>query len=258
MTLRDIIINYLDSKDDSSHSFRRLWNLGTFGMQTEFGLDVKANIKTAVIDVNPNKTIALPCDFISLSKVGVLNHKGEVVTFKVNNNLTTYHQEYFDSTTRLSGLPTIPTYGFLGVNGGYGYNSLLYLNYWYSGTSYNLFGLGSGTVDVGEYKLDDYNKIMLFNPQCFHWEQVVLEYLTDGADESGDYPVDIKMAAAVKAYLRWADVVDRPKKASPNEVKQLFFAYNNEKRKARMRINPVILNEMQNAERRSWKLVPKA
>lgn len=251
-------MNYLDSRDESSHSFRRIYNLGVWGMKTEFGLDVKSTLKTELIAVNPNKSIEFPCDYVGLSKIGVLNTHGEIATFKVNNKLTNYHQEYFNSTTRLSGLPTLPNYGLVGGLNEYGYNYGLYLNYWYNGTSFNLFGLGSGTPTVGEYKVDDAARIILFNPQCFNWTHVVLEYLTDGCDESGDYPVDIKMAEAVKCYLRWSDLVDKPKKASPAAVQSLWNHYNNEKRKARMRLNPVILNEMQNAERRSWKMVAKA
>ncbi len=260
MRLRQIVTNYIYSKDSSIHDFARIYALAVFGFQTEFALDIRGTIKTVLLSVNPNKTVALPCDYVSYSKIGIINQQGEFVCFKINNQLTAYHQEYFDSNERLSGLPTLPANGWLG-NGqlGYGYGSLLYLNYWFNGTSYNLFGLGSGTATVGEYKVDEVNKIILFNPHCFHWDQVLLEYLSTGADdENDDYEVDIRCAAAMKAYIRWADVVDRPKKAGQGTVDKLFANFCNEKRKARMRLNPVILNEMQNAERRSWKLVPKA
>lgn len=258
MKLRDLVANLLDSQDASSHSFRRLYNLGAFGMRTEFGLDIKATIKTVLLDVNPNKSVQFPCDYVSLSKIGVVNSYGELVTFKNNNRLTTYHAEYYNNVNNLTALPTIPSFGYGGGVNGYGYNDWLYLNFWYGTTSFNLFGLGSGTCDVGEYKIDESNRLILFNPH-FYWTQVVLEYMSDGCDEENDdYEVDIRCAEAMKCYLRWQDVVDRPKKASPQAVRQLELRYYNQKRLARMRINPIILNEMQNAERRSWKLVPKA
>lgn len=258
MKLQEIIANLLDSQDSSSHSFRRLYNIGVFGMKTEFTLDIKGTLKTVLIDVNPNKSVQLPCDYIGFSKIGITNHCGELVTLKVNNQLTNYHQEYFNSNNRLEGIPQLPNYGFVGGVNGYGYNSYLYLNYWYNTTTYNLFGLPSGTVDIGEYKIDEAARIILFQPH-FHWDKVLLEYMSDGCDdENNDYEVDIRMAEAMKCYLRWQDVADRPKKASTGVVKDLKMSYFNEKRKAKMRLNPVILNEMQNAERRSWKLVAKA
>lgn len=259
MKLRSIISNLLDGQNSSSHDFRRLWNLGAFGIQTEFSLDVKGYFKTVLLDVNPNKTAEFPCDMITYCKLGVLNEHGEFVTFKRNDRLTTYHSQYFNNVDRLAGLPTLPQYGYIGgVDGfGYGYNDFLYLNYWYNSTTFNLFGLGSGTCDVGQYTIDETNRIIQFDPY-FQWSQFLCEYLTDECDVDGDYEIDHRMASAVKAYLRWADVVDRPKKASPRTVQSLWLDYNNEKRKARVRLNPVVLNEMQNIERRSWKLVAKA
>lgn len=257
MKLRQIIANLLNSKDTSSHEFVRLWNLAAFGMQTEFGLDVKGHIKTVLIQVSPNKTAPFPCDYISYNKLGIANDCGEFVTFKVNNQLTTYHSEYFNNVNRLEGVPKLPNYGILGGVNGYGYNNSLYLNYWYNSTSYNLFGLPSGTVDIGEYKIDETNKVFLFNPH-FHWDSFLCEYLADGCDEDEDYEVDIRMAEAVKSYIRWQDVIDRPRKASQSTIIGLKNSYYNQKRLAKMRINPVVINEMQNAERRSWKLVAKA
>lgn len=257
MKLRQIVANYLDSADNSSHAFRRLWNLAVFGVQSEFNLDVKSTIKTVLLSVSPNKTAEFPCDMVTYIKLGVTNMKGELVCFKKNDKLTTYHSEYFNNVDRLAGVPTIPNFGINGGVNGYGYNDFLYLNYWYGATSFNLFGLGSGTCDVGQYTIDETNRVFLLNPY-FYWTEFLCEYISDDCDNDGDYEIDVRMANAVKAYIRWADVVDRPKKASQGTVRALWMDYCNEKRKSRMRLNPIVLNEMQNIERRSWKLGPKA
>lgn len=258
MKLQDLVNSLLDSQDSSNHSFRRLYNIATFGMRTQFTLDIKSTLKTVLLTVNPNKTVQFPCDYVGFSKIGITNERGELTTFKVNNQLTNYHQEYFNNNNRLEGVPILPNYGLAGGVNGYGYNDYLYLNYWYNSTRYNLFGLPSGTCDIGEYKIDEAARIILFQPH-FHWDQVFLEYLSDGCDDEGDdYEVDVRMAEAMKCYLRWQDVIDRPKKASPSTVQMLKHNFYNERRLAKMRLNPTIINEMQNAERRSWKLVAKA
>lgn len=260
MKLKEIVGNLLDSMDSSSHDFRRIYNLGAFGMRTEFALDIKGTFKTVLLPVNPNKTALLPCDYVSYSKIGVANKRGEIATLKRNDKLNNYHQDFFSSIDKYAGLPTLPAYGYAGegTNGIAGYNSFFYLNYWYGNTSYNLFGLGSGTANVGEYKVDDNARIILFD-QCFTFDAVILEYLSDGCDEENDdYEVDIRAAEAVKCYLRWQNAIDKPKQFGQGVVTSLKNSYFNEKRKARMRINAVVLNEMQNAERRSWKLVAKA
>lgn len=260
MQLREIVNSFIDSKDSSSHEFRRLYNIGAFGMRTEFNLDIKGNIKTVVIPVNANKTALLPTNYISYCKIGLANPKGEIATLKRNDKLVNYHADFFNVANRNDTLPTLPSYGFLGgLNNGLGiYDAANYLNFNYGGTSYNLFGLGSGTPTIGEYKVDDANRIILFDPN-FIFSEIILEYLSDGCDEENDdYEVDIRAAETVKCYLRWQNAIDMPKKYPQGVVREFRSQYYNEKRKSRMRINPVVLNEMSNAERRSWKLVAKA
>ncbi len=258
--LREIVANLLDSQDSSSHSFRRLYNLGAFGMKTEFNLDVLGSFKTVLINVSPNKTAQLPCDYVSYNKIGITNAKGEIVTFKRNNQLTNFHEAYYNTLDRTAGVPTLPTYGVSdGLNPTFfDYNSYFYLNYWYNSTSYQLFGIGSGTQSLGEYKVDEQNRIILFDPS-FQYDQVLLEYLTDGCDEdNGDYEIDVRAAEAVKSYLRWQNAIDLNKKFSLGQVQVFKREYYNQKRLARMRLNPVIVNELADAERRSWRLTAKA
>lgn len=260
MKLREIVANLLDSQDSSSHSFRRMYNLGVWGMKTEFDLDVTGQIKTVLLDVHANHTASLPCDFISYNKIGIVNQKGECVTLKCNDQLTNYHQAFFNATNRTAGVPIMPSYGTVdGLNTGFlDYNSYFYLNYWYNGTGYNLFGVGSGTVSLGEYKVDEQARIILFDPY-FQWDKVLLEYLSDGCDEENDdYEVDVRAAEAVKSYIRWQNAIDQPKKYSQSQIQGMKLAYFNEKRKSKMRINHVVINELANAERRSWRLTAKA
>jgi hypothetical protein len=261
MTLREIVSSLIDSQDASIHSFRRLYNMGVFGMKTEFNLDVKGKLKTVLLSVSPNKTAEFPSDYISYSKIGVVNGKGEIACFKRNNQLTNYHQEYYSQNSRTKGVPYLPGYGTVdGLNGGgyFDYNGFAYLNYNYSGTNYNLFGIGSGTASIGEYKVDDAARVILFG-QHFYYDEVLLEYLSDGSDEENDdYYVDVRMAEAVKSYLRWQNAIDMPKKYSPSQIQGYKSNYYNQKRLSKMRMNPLVLNELQDAERRSWKLTAKA
>lgn len=260
MLLRDIVKNYIYSKDSSIHDFARLYNLASWGIKTEFNLDVWGGIKTVLLDVNANKTAELPCDYIGFSKIGVTNGKGEFVCFKRNEQLTEYHSEYFQTNSRTAGVPTINNFEQLSVNGDtlFDYNNFLFLNYAYSGTSFNLFGLGSGTVDYGEYKINERSKIITFNPY-FQYDNVLLEYLSDCSDEeTGDYEVDVRAAEAVKCYVRWQDAIDIRKKYSQGTILSLKREFYNQKRLAKMRINKLVPNEIANAERRSWKLAAKA
>ena len=250
--LRTLIAQFLDSADDSSHAFRRLYNIGVRGCR-QFNLDITGNIKTVVLDVNLNKTASLPSDYIAYSKIGVLNGQGEVVTFKRNSQLSQWNAMSTQVDERLENVPTVSTLGFDPTT----YPNI-YFNYFWNGGYGNLYGADSGTATFGEYKVDEGNRVILLSPNSVH-TQVVLEYLSDGYDAmADDYEIDSRCEEAFICYLRWQNAQDLRKKFSSSDRQEFKFEYFNELRKAAMRTNPAILSEMQIAARISTKLAPKA
>lgn len=252
ITLKEIIGQYLSSATQGSQEFLRLWNLAVFGLKIEFNLDVTGEMKTVVLNVNANKTVDLPCDYISYSKIGVINGNGEVQTFKRNDSLTTYNG--LNPSNRVAGTPQ-------GSPNFYSYNQLypnLYGNYYFNGDYYNLFGADSGGTTLGEYKVDESKKLIYLNLYNTY-SQIVLEYLSDGYSEDGcDHSVDVRAVQAVVAYIRWQNAIDQPKKFNQSQIRGFKTEYFNEKRKAKMRLNPFRLNEMIMAEINSIKLTSKA
>lgn len=253
--LRQLVAQFLDSSDDSSHAFRRLYNIGVRGCRA-FNLDLTGNIKTVVLEVNPNNTVNLPIDYINYSKIGVLNKRGEVVTYKRNSQLSTWNDTYTQQNDRQVGAPVLNTLTpYFDQNT---YPNVYYNYYLTNGTSYNLLGADSGTPKVGEYKIDEGNGLILLQPHN-QYDQLVLEYLSDGYDsQADDYEIDSRAEEAFMCYLRWKNAQDLRKKFSQNDVRIFKLEYFNEARKAAMRLNPFILNELSDAARVGTKLVPKA
>jgi len=254
LTLKEIIGQFLNSADQTSHQFLRLWNIGVFGIKTEFNLDITGVYRTQILDVKPNKTVDLPCDYIKYSKIGLINDIGEVATFKRNNQLSTY--KGVNTENRLDGAPKLNE----GSSGNptdqrniYNYNNF------YAGTSmYQLFGLDSGTANIGEYKIDEKSKQIFLDPKSTH-TQIVLEYLCDGFDsDCGIVEIDIRAGACMLAYLRWQNSIDQSKKFNINQVDVLKKEFYRTKRLAKMRLNPFVLNEMMDAQARSVKMVAKS
>lgn len=253
--LKELIGNYLSSAEQSSQEFLRLWNMGVKGMQLEFNLDVTGEVKTVLLDVNANKTVNLPCDYISYSKIGVLNERGEVVTFKRNDQLAKINA---DSNNRLDKVP---------VSDGFPANPILlspyypglYFNYLIGDAYFNLYGAKSGTVSIGEYTLDEDNRIIYLGIDWAYKSQIVLEYLSDGYEQNlDDYKIDVRAGEAMIAYIRWNDAKDARKKFSREDVRQLKIDYYREKRLAKTRINGFKLNEMEHATRVATNLTAKA
>lgn len=258
--LKKIVAEWIGSADQSSDQFWRLYNIGRRGMENEFNLDVTGGFQTVLLDVNANKTVQIPVWCCGISKVGIVNEAGEIVTLHYNSQLTTYHDIYYNENQRINGLPILNTFG-VGNQIPTGAPYLFpyyYLNFYNSGTTFNLFGLPSGTAAVGFYKIDTKNNVILLNVD-FPYNQLVFEGLTSGLDDNTeDYMIDIRVAEAMIWWIRWQQMVDLPKKYSAGMVKMAEKGYYNAKRKANVRLNPANIELLQMAERASWKLVPKA
>lgn len=258
-TISKIVAQYLNSSDRSNHEFARLYNIGVRGLENEFNLDIQASFQTVLLTVNPNKTVELPAGYINYSKIGIVNGAGEFVCLKRNDQLSNYHAIYYDQANRNAGVPTINSFGDpFGYNGVFPYNNLFWFNFWNLGTSFNLYGLDSGTATIGTYKIDVGANVIILNPE-FIYPQILLEYLSDGYnEEDSDYMIDSRAAEAMLAWIRWQGSIDMPKKYPQSVVMMYEKQYNTEKRKARMRINGFNLAEMNDIARRGNKLTAKA
>lgn len=250
---------FLNSADRSSHEMARIYNIAVRFVENELTLDIQASFQTVLLPVNLNKTVELPVGYINYSKIGIVNGAGEFVCLKRNDQLSNYHAIYYDQASRNAGVPTINSFGDpFGYNGVFPYNNLFWFNFWNLGTSFNLYGMDSGTATVGTYKIDIGANVIILNPE-FIYPQILLEYLSDGYDENtDDYMVDSRAAEALLAWIRWQGSIDQPKKYPQSVVMMYEKQYNTEKRKARMRINGFNLAEMNDIIRRGSGLTAKA
>ncbi len=255
--LRKVIAQFTNMSD-KDHEFARLYNIAVMGFEDEFNMDVQGNIVTVLLDVNDNKTVELPAGYLNYSKIGAVNQIGEFVTLKRNDQLSKYHAAYYQEANRNAGVPTIQGFGtpINAFNGGY--NNLYYYNFWAYGTSFNLYGLDSGTATVGTYSVDVTDNVILLNPE-FQYSQILLEYLSDGYNEDEeDYMIDSRIVQAVRAWIRWQSSLDMIKKYPANLIALYERQYNSEKKKARRRVNGFNLSEFNDIIRRGNKLVAKA
>ena len=252
--LRQIIAQFLDSADQSSHQFRRLYNFGVRGCR-EFNLDITGQFKTVLLPVNPNKTVTLPQDYLTYSKMGIVNERGEIITFTKNEQLSQYHAIYTQQVERNEGVPELTTIGNYVAPLPYPY---LYSNYWNGGTSYNLFGLNSGTANITEFDIDEGAGVILLN-QHTRYEEMLLEYLSDGYDElADDYKIDVRAEEAFICYLRWKQATDLIKKFSASQIREYKNEYYRERKLAKMRINKALVSEFTHKKRSLTTLTAKA
>lgn len=239
---------YLDESEQSNHKYFKLWQLA-FRAMTELGLDAFYNVKSVKLPVNDNLTVQLPADYLSYSKVGVLNQQGEIIPMGVNNNLTVA----FDlSPTRLEQTQDntlVTQFNQLGV---------WWYNYW-DGYGYgNLYGLPSGSPFIGSFKIDNANGVIVLS-ENFNYPYVMLEYVSSPI-EGGEYYIPIQFKEAIIAYLRWKDIISIPSKTHVNNSNVLMRRkdYYNERRLAIARYDPIKLPDLYQWHLENQRLCVKA
>lgn len=149
--LEECINDYIDESEQSIHKYFKLWHLAYRAM-TELGLDFFYQIKSLKLPVNANLTVNLPPDYLSYTKVGILNSNGEVVPLAYNNKLTLYADQLPDRIEKTQD-NSLWTY--------YNYNNLVFYNYWDGYTFTNMYGVPSGAPFIGTFKIDNANGIIL-------------------------------------------------------------------------------------------------
>jgi hypothetical protein len=246
--LAEIIYQYIDQAKLTSAEFRRLWTIGVRGVE-EIGLDVHMTPKTVKLMVNANKTVTLPADYVAFSKVGVFNPEGEVATLRRNPNLTAYKIDQNDRLTSNVDNTELESFRL---------QDLAYINY-YDGARYvNIFGAGSLLNSAGEFDISEDEGILYLNNE-YNYTYVVMEYLSSPADDV-DYKIPFQVKEAVLAYIAWKDIEMLPsgRRVTLGDKQIRRKEYYNQKRLARLRVNPVTPWDANEVIRMGQKLVAKA
>src|SRR3990167_435082 len=233
--LDDCINAYMDEARLSNHDYFRLWHIA-YRCLTELGLDFFFIVKSVKLPVNANLTVTLPADYLNYSKVGVLNQQGEIIPMGVNSKLTTA----FDlQPTRIEQTQdnTIPTQ--LDQQGVWWYN------YWNENGYGNIYGIPSGSPNIGSFKIYNANGVIVLNHNFNHYAYVMLEYVSSPAP-GGEYYIPIQFKEAVISYLRWKDNISVPVKThvANSNIQMRRHDYFEDRRLAIARYDPINLPDL--------------
>lgn len=190
--LKTVVSFCLDEEDQSIGTFDKYWGFAFRGL-IDLLFDVTAEPVTVRIPVLGNKTAPLPNDYLSWSKIGILNNNGEVSTLKINNALTKLKDNNPNRLQKLTADVT-DNYPLL-------LNSPYYLNYYYNGIFQPLFGVGGGLVQYGECTVDEDNSMIVLSPD-FRYDHVMLEYISS-PEKNGDYSVPLYTIEALISWIKW-------------------------------------------------------
>jgi hypothetical protein len=232
ITIDSVINDYIDESEQSVHKYAKLYNIAVRGME-KLGLDFFYKIRSVKIPIDTtNYTAELPNDYISYTKIGVLNSVGEIIPLKFNNKLTYYADQQPDRLA-LTQDNTLATW--------YQSDLPLWFNYWDGYGFQNIYGLPSGSPFVGSFNIDDSNGVVLLN-QYFNYSYLMIEYLSSGNPDE-PFRIPIQFREALLSFLAWRDIASIPSTRKGNlgdkrDRKQEFY---NQRRIANAQFKPLYL-----------------
>ena len=232
ITIDSVINDYIDESEQSVHKYAKLYNIAVRGME-KLGLDFFYKIRSVKIPIDTtNYTAELPNDYISYTKIGVLNSVGEIIPLKFNNKMTYYADQQPDRLA-LTQDNTLATW--------YQSDLPLWFNYWDGYGFQNIYGLPSGSPFVGSFNIDDANGVVLLN-QYFYYSYLMIEYLSSGNPDE-PFRIPIQFREALLSFLAWRDIASMPNTRKGNlgdkrDRKQEFY---NQRRIANAQFKPLYL-----------------
>lgn len=252
--IKQLILEFMNSKDEGSDRFRRLYRIATLQGVRKFNMDLTGQFRTQLLSIKPNHTVPFPDDYLDYSMIGIINSNGEGVPLRHNQDIMTVKQGFLASQNQLVQVPEIP--GFINILNNPGF-PLFWMNFWWGGNWVHLYGAEGGQGCIGEFTVDEDNKCFLIGPE-FPYSEILVEYLSNGFDcDCNDYKIHTFATDAFLAWLRWKDVIDLNKKASDGHVRYLRNEFAREKMMAKLRLNPVRIQEMERVYRKAVKLVAR-
>jgi len=230
MPIKEMAAFCLDEKDKSAADLDKIWLLMLRGL-IKIRYAFAAEPETIRVPVPANKVVPFPNGLLKWSKIGLLNDAGEVSTLKKNTALSTWLST---SPLRSIGLATPnlnDTIGSLAA-------APLYLNYYYNNSYNNLFGVGNGLIQYGEFRVDEANRLIIL-PMDFRYDSILVEGIYAPLKMNGDYLVPISLLEVLIAFAKWKMGLG---------PRQEFYA---EATEARRTIKPVTLQTINQVIRES-------
>ena len=205
----------------------------------EFGMDISANIKSVLLDVNEQYGyVEIPCDLLALTKIGQIGSDGLVYVFAENKNMNLLENYPADS---------VPDYLL-------GFDSYVFRNFLFEGTTGRLYGMGGGQ-GAGEYRVNwAENRIEV--SMLSATTQVLIEYISDEAKcENPSVPTAAE--EALRAYIYYK-TLERKASVPMGEKQRARSEYYNQLRLANSRMKSFSKNDALQIIRRNFRLSPKA
>jgi hypothetical protein len=209
VTIRYVVMSILNRLQDySMRQYLRLCQLAIEGYTEELGLyHIGNSLEIVYLHMSTAKTVPLPADFITYTKIGYpINGKLRVIT----NNENILLPRTFDDTGEAIGNYYGEAIGEEALG-----NAIFFGDHFRNGQYVGgLYGLPGG-VDECYYRIDMENRQIVFSGSTPRSE-IVLEYIGTSLKPDGSSLIPRQVVAALRAYVLW-QMVENDQKVAWNE-----------------------------------------
>lgn len=262
--VRDFIVT-LDGDDFVSNaSDAAIRNFALRGIR-EIGFDLGKKIRSIKLSVDTsNDTVALPSDYVDMSKLGVVDEDGIIRPLVQNNNINYSSKDKSGTTTTNSASGPLdisqniiedrePSKTATGSSPKRPDDSFVFDNYTFAGGTGRLYGFG-GAQAAGHYRVNlDDNRIEV--ELHTSGSEVVMEYVADEA-RSTDPEVHVYAEEALRSYIYYK-LIERKASVPAGEKARARSEYYNERRKANARLSTFTKEEALKTIRKNFMQSPK-
>lgn len=262
--IRDFIIT-LDGDDFVSNaSDAAIRNFALRGIR-EIGFDLGKKIRSLKLTVDTtNDTVALPPDYVDMSKLGVVDEDGIIRPLVQNNNINYSSVDKSGTTTTDSAAGPLDISQNIiedreasktatGSTPKRPDDSFVFDNYTFAGGTGRLYGFG-GAQAAGQYRINlDDNRIEVELHTSA--SEVVMEYVADEA-RSTDPEVHVYAEEALRSYIYYK-LIERKASVPAGEKARARSEYYNERRKANARLSTFTKEEALKTIRKNFMQAPK-
>lgn len=201
VTIRQVVMAVLNRLNQYDlKSYKRLTQIAIEGY-TELALWHINSLEVVYLHMSASKTVNLPSDFISYTKIGIpINGKLRVLTNKEQILLP----RFFDTGEAVGNTDGDDTEGIS--------NAIFFSDHFRSGQYIGgLFGLPGG-IDTAYYRVDYENRQIVFSGTTERSE-IVLEYVSSGLRADGSSLIPREAVPALRNYVIWQKDINDPRVA---------------------------------------------
>jgi len=134
----------------------------------------------------------------------------------------------------------------------------LFYNYWDGYGFTNIYGIPSGSPNVGSFNIDDANGVILLN-ENFYYDYIMIEYLASANPEE-KYMIPIQFREALIAWLSWRDIATLPstRKGNLGDKRERERNFYNQRRLANAQFTPLYLMQAYEQNLEAQRMTVKA